>query len=93
MLDLVTWIQQARGTHDALIINGGALTHTSVALLDALALLDVPVIELHLTNIYAREEFRQRSYISPKASGIICGFGPDGYELALDAVSRVLARA
>ena len=91
--DLVTWIQEARGTADAIVINGGALTHTSIALLDALSLLDIPVIELHLSNIYAREEFRHRSYISPKADGVICGFGADGYELALDAVNRLLAKA
>lgn len=90
--ELVTWIQEARGTADAVVINGGALTHTSIALLDALSLLDIPVIELHLSNIYAREEFRRRSYISPKAAGVICGFGADGYELALDAVNRLLAK-
>jgi 3-dehydroquinate dehydratase-2 len=89
--ELVTWIQEARDSQDALIINAGAFTHTSVALLDALTILEIPVIELHLSNIYAREEFRQHSYISPVASGLICGFGADGYELALDAVNRLLA--
>jgi 3-dehydroquinate dehydratase II len=89
--ELVTWIQEARGTHDAVVINAGALTHTSVALLDALSILDVPIIELHLSNIYAREDFRHRSFIAPAASGVICGFGAAGYELALDAVQRLLA--
>lgn len=89
--ELVTWIQEARDSQDALIINAGAFTHTSVALLDALTILEIPVIELHLSNIYAREEFRQHSYISPVASGLICGFGADGYGLALDAVNRLLA--
>ena len=89
--ELVTWVQEARGPKDALIINAGAFTHTSVALLDVLSIFEKPVIELHLSNIFAREEFRHRSYISPAASGIICGFGADGYVLALDAVNRLLA--
>lgn len=88
--ELVTWIQEARGTQDALVINAGALTHTSVALLDALSILDVPVVELHLSNIYAREDFRHRSFIAPAASGVICGFGAAGYDLALDAIHRML---
>jgi 3-dehydroquinate dehydratase-2 len=89
--ELVTWVQEARTSTDALIINAGAFTHTSVALLDALSMYEKPIIELHLSNIYAREEFRHRSYISPAASGIICGFGASGYEMALDAVNRLLA--
>ncbi len=89
--ELVTWIQQAHGSQDALIINAGAFSHTSVALLDAVSLLDIPVIELHLSNIFAREEFRHRSYISAAADGLICGFGAQGYELALEAVNRLLA--
>lgn len=88
--ELVTWIQEARDTQDAVVINAGALTHTSVALLDALSILDVPIIELHLSNIYAREDFRHRSFIAPAASGVICGFGAAGYELALDAIQRLL---
>jgi 3-dehydroquinate dehydratase-2 len=88
---LVTWIQDARQTEAALILNAGALTHTSVALLDALKTLDIPVIELHLSNIFTREPFRHHSYISPAASGLICGFGAHGYLLALDAVNRLLA--
>lgn len=89
--ELVTWIQDARESADALIINAGAFTHTSVALLDALTILDIPVIELHLSNIYAREPFRHQSYISRAADGLICGFGAQGYDLALDAVNRLLA--
>lgn len=89
--ELVTWIQEARESKDALIINAGAFTHTSVALLDALTIFEKPVIELHLSNVFSREEFRHRSYISPAASGIICGFGASGYALALDAVNRLLA--
>lgn len=88
--ELVTWIQEARGTQDAVVINAGALTHTSVALLDALSILDVPIIELHLSNIYAREDFRHRSFIALAASGVICGFGAAGYDLALDAIQRLL---
>jgi 3-dehydroquinate dehydratase-2 len=89
--ELVTWVQEARQSTDAIIINAGAFTHTSVALLDALSMYEKPIIELHLSNIYKREDFRHRSYISPAASGIICGFGASGYELALDAVNRLLA--
>lgn len=88
--ELVTWLQEARDSQDGVIINAGALTHTSVALLDALKLLDVPVIELHLSNIFTRENFRHQSYISLAADGVICGFGAPGYELALDAMNRLL---
>jgi len=87
---LVDWVQQARENIDFLIINAGAYTHTSVALLDALKFCDVPVIEVHLSNIYQREEFRQHSYISKVALGTICGFGGYGYEMALEAAARLL---
>jgi 3-dehydroquinate dehydratase II len=87
---LVDWVQQARENIDFLIINAGAYTHTSVALLDALKSCDVPVIEVHLSNIYQREEFRQHSYISKVALGTICGFGGYGYEMALEAAARLL---
>ena len=87
---LVSWIQEARESQDAVIINAGAFTHTSIAILDALQLVEVPVIELHLSNIFAREEFRHHSYISPCATGVICGFGAAGYELALEATKRLL---
>jgi 3-dehydroquinate dehydratase-2 len=87
---LVDWVQQARENIDFLIVNAGAYTHTSVALLDALKSCNVPVIEVHLSNIYQREEFRQHSYISKVALGTICGFGGYGYEMALEAAARIL---
>jgi 3-dehydroquinate dehydratase-2 len=88
--ELVDWAQQARGNTDLLIVNAGAYTHTSVALLDALKACDIPVIEVHLSNIYQREEFRHHSYISKVAVGTICGFGGYGYEMALEAAARIL---
>ena len=90
---LVDWIQEAGRDGAALIINAAAYTHTSVAILDALKTLSVPVIEVHLSNIFAREAFRHHSYVSPAATGIICGFGPKGYQLALDAVYESLMRS
>jgi 3-dehydroquinate dehydratase-2 len=87
--ELVDWIQAARGTVDGLIINAGAYTHTSIAILDALRMVDVPVIEVHLSNIFQREPFRAESYVSRAAKGIIAGFGAEGYKLALDALSRL----
>lgn len=91
--ELVDWIQAARGTTDALIINAGAFTHTSVALLDALKASDLPVFEVHLSNIFRREEFRHHSYVSEAAVGIICGFGGTGYVLALEAAASHLNAA
>lgn len=88
--ELVSWIHQARTDHDAIIINAGAYTHTSVALLDALTLAELPVVEVHLTNVFRREPFRHHSYISAVAKGVICGFGPQGYLMALDAVARLI---
>jgi 3-dehydroquinate dehydratase-2 len=88
--ELVSWIHQARSDHDAIIINAGAYTHTSVALLDALTLAELPVVEVHLSNVFRREPFRHHSYISAVAKGVICGFGPQGYLLALDAVARLI---
>lgn len=87
--DLVDWIQEANAEGCALIINAGAYTHTSVALLDALKAVEVPVVEVHLSNIFARESFRHQSYVSPAANGIICGFGAKGYELGLESVADV----
>jgi len=84
--DLVGWIQEARAEADALIINPAAFTHTSVAILDALLLLDIPVIEVHLSNIHKREEFRHHSYVSRAAMGVIAGFGAKGYLMALAAL-------
>lgn len=91
--ELVTWIQQARDAHDGLILNAGAYSHTSIAILDALQVADLPVIEVHLTNIYRRESFRHHSYVSPAATGVICGLGSHGYLLALDALAEILRDA
>ena len=88
--ELVDWVQQAKKDADLLIVNAGAYTHTSVALLDALKACDVPVIEVHLSNIHQREEFRHHSYVSKAAVGMICGFGSYGYEMALEAAARIL---
>src|SRR5262245_51377247 len=88
--ELVTWIQQARDNADGIVINAGAYTHTSVAILDALKVAELPVIEVHISNIHAREEFRHHSYISAAATGIIVGLGPQGYLLALDALANIL---
>lgn len=90
--ELVTWIQEARTKAKAVILNAGAYTHTSVAILDALQAAELPVIEVHLSNIFRRDQFRQHSYISLAATGVICGLGAKGYELALDAVADLLAR-
>ena len=88
--ELVTWIQEARGTAAGLIINAGAYTHTSIAILDALRMCEVPVIEVHLSNPFRREPFRHTSYISQAARGVICGFGGHGYVLAIDAMAHIL---
>ena len=87
---LVDWIQEARESADGIILNAGALTHTSVALLDALFAAELPVIEVHLSNIFRRETFRHHSYVSLAANGVICGFGAQGYELALDAIASLI---
>lgn len=88
--ELVNWVQEARATRAGIIINAGAFTHTSVALLDALNAVALPVIEVHLSNIFRREEFRRHSYISLAARGVICGLGAQGYELAIAAMARLL---
>jgi 3-dehydroquinate dehydratase-2 len=86
---LVEWLQESRGTFDAVVLNAAAYTHTSVALRDAIAALETPVVEIHLSNIHAREEFRHRSMIAPVCRGQICGFGPDSYLLGLEAAVRL----
>jgi 3-dehydroquinate dehydratase-2 len=85
--ELVTWIQEARGTMDGVVINPAAYSHTSVAIHDALRMLDVPIVEVHLSNIHAREAFRHHSYVSAVATGVICGLGPLGYRLAIAALA------
>ena len=87
---LVDWIQEARETAEGIILNAGALTHTSVAVLDALFAAGLPVIEVHLSNIFRRESFRHHSYVSLAANGVICGLGAKGYELAMDAIASLI---
>jgi 3-dehydroquinate dehydratase-2 len=87
---LVDWIQEARDSADGIVLNAGALTHTSVAILDALNAAELPVIEVHLSNIFRRENFRHHSYVSLAARGVICGLGPHGYELALEALANLI---
>ena len=88
--ELVEKIQSARKEQEGLIINAGGYTHTSVAIHDALKIVKIPIIELHITNIYNREEFRQKSLISNVANGVICGFGAEGYIMALDAIKKYI---
>ena len=88
--EIVEKIQDARKDQNGLIINAGGYTHTSVAIHDALKILDIPIIELHITNIYNREEFRHKSLISSVAKGVICGFGKHGYIMALNAMKQYL---
>ena len=87
---LVDMVQAARRTASGLILNAGAYTHTSIALHDALQALEIPAIEVHLSNIFAREPFRHHSYISPTVQGVICGLGPRGYLLAVDAIATLI---
>jgi len=89
--ELVNWIQSARRDTAGIIINAGALTHTSVAILDALQASELPVVEVHLSNIFRREAFRHHSYVSQAASGLVCGFGGLGYSLALEAIAHLIA--
>ena len=88
--EIVTIIQKAKDIFDGIIINAAGYTHTSVAILDALLAVKLPVIEVHITNIYNREEFRGKSLISKAAKGIICGFGINGYIMALDSMKQHL---
>ena len=88
--EIVEIIQKTRNEQDGLIINAGGYTHTSVAIHDALKILKIPIIELHITNIYNREEFRHKSLISKIAKGVLCGFGTDGYIMALQAMKNYL---
>jgi 3-dehydroquinate dehydratase-2 len=88
--EIVNFIQESRETHQGIIINAGGYTHTSVAILDALLAVKKPTIELHITNIYKREDFRHKSLISKVADGIICGLGVDGYVMALDGIKKII---
>ena len=88
--EIVSLIQQAVSGFDGLIINAGGYTHTSVSIHDALLILKIPTIELHISNIYSREEFRQKSLISKAVNGIICGLGTDGYTMAIEAIIKLL---
>jgi len=90
--ELIDWIHEARGRASGVIVNAGGLTHTSVALLDALLSADMPVIEVHLSNIHRRDAFRRHSYVAQASTGSICGFGSHGYLLALDAMARLITR-
>ena len=89
--ELVDWIQEAGAAKAGVLLNAGAYTHTSIALHDAIRATGVAVIEVHLSNVFARETFRHHSYISPVAKGVICGFGAASYELAFDALISHLA--
>lgn len=88
--ELVSWIQECRGKAKAIVINAGAYSHTSIAILDALLAVDLPVIEVHISNIYRRETFRHQSYVSRAATGVICGLGLQGYALALAALANLI---
>lgn len=88
---LIDAVHAAKGAHGGLVINAGAYTHTSIALMDAVASVELPMVEVHLSNIHAREPFRHVSYLSKVAIGQICGFGPLGYLMALDALAARLS--
>jgi 3-dehydroquinate dehydratase-2 len=90
--ELVTWIQQAKGAFDAIVINAAAYTHTSLSLRDAISAVGLPVVEIHLSNIHAREEFRHKSMIAAVCVGQVCGFGPNSYLLGLDASLTLIGR-
>ena len=88
--DIVDWLQEARRDACGVIINPGAFTHTSIAILDAIIAAELPVIEVHISNIHAREEFRRHSYVSTVAKAVLCGFGIEGYGLAIDGLAALL---
>jgi 3-dehydroquinate dehydratase-2 len=88
--ELITWVQECRGRAAGIVINPAGYSHTSVALLDALLAAEVPVIEVHISNIHKREEFRHHSYVSKAAVGVICGLGIRGYAMALESLAGIL---
>jgi 3-dehydroquinate dehydratase II len=88
--ELIDWIHEARETAGGIVINPAAYTHTSVAILDALSACDFPIIEVHISNVHKREAFRQHSYVSSVASGVIAGFGTQGYSLAIGRMARLI---
>ena len=90
--EIVNKIQNSRDSQDGLIINAGGYTHSSVAIHDALKILKIPIIELHISNIYNREEFRHKSLISKVAKGVICGFGAEGYIMSIRAMNKLLEK-
>jgi 3-dehydroquinate dehydratase-2 len=90
---MIDWIHEGRAAASGIIINAGAWTHTSIAIMDALKASERPIVEVHLSNPYAREEFRQKSYVSLVAEAVICGLGPQGYVVAVDAMSHLLAKS
>src|SRR6202034_4727170 len=88
--EIIDWIHEARETAGGIVINPAAFTHTSVAILDALNAFDAPVIEIHISNVHKREEFRHHSFVSQRADGVIAGFGTQGYLLALRRIARLI---
>jgi len=90
--EIIDLVQSAPGKYNGIVINAAGYTHTSVALMDALLACNLPIVEVHLSNIYKREEFRHKSYVSRAASGIICGFGAESYRLAVAAISNLIKK-
>jgi 3-dehydroquinate dehydratase-2 len=88
--ELITWVQDCRGRAAGIVINPAGYSHTSVALLDALLAVELPVIEVHISNIHKRDEFRHHSFVSKAATGVICGLGIRGYAMALEALADIL---
>ncbi len=91
--ELISWVQECRGRAQGIVINPAGYTHSSVALMDALLAVELPVIEVHISNIHRREEFRHHSFVSRAATGVICGLGVRGYALALTAMAGLLDQA
>ena len=91
--EMIDCIHESVGSIDGILINAGAYTHTSIALRDALLVVNIPYVEVHLSNIYSREDFRHKSFLSEKALGLVCGFGPISYQLALQGLVSYLKRS